>query len=91
MRVGILCLMQESNTFIETPTEYSHFEDDMILETSHPEFGTVRQAAGAIKVSDYRHEHSRGPKLGEHTEAVLGDWLAMGSAEIQGLRKAGVI
>ena len=66
-------------------------EDDMILETSHPEFGTVRQAAGAIKVSDYRHEHSCGPKLGEHTEEVLGDWLAMGSAEIQGLRKAGVI
>ena len=32
MRVGILCLMQESNTFIKTPTEYSHFEDDMVLE-----------------------------------------------------------
>ena len=32
MRVGILCLMQESNTFIQNATLYRHFEEDMLLE-----------------------------------------------------------
>ena len=32
MRVGILSLMQESNTFIQNVTEYSHFEEDLLLE-----------------------------------------------------------
>ena len=31
MRVGILCLMQESNTFLNQPTEFHHFEDDLLL------------------------------------------------------------
>ena len=32
MRVGILSLMQESNTFIQNETELSHFEEDLLLE-----------------------------------------------------------
>ena len=32
MRVGILSLMQESNTFIQNQTELSHFEEDLLLE-----------------------------------------------------------
>tara|TARA_B100000809_G_scaffold176494_1_gene173897 strand:- start:299 stop:1777 length:1479 start_codon:yes stop_codon:yes gene_type:complete len=32
MRVGILSLMQESNTFIQSVTEFSHFEEDLLLE-----------------------------------------------------------
>ena len=32
MRVGILCLMQESNTFIQNATLYRHFEEDLLLE-----------------------------------------------------------
>ena len=34
MRVGILCLMQESNTFLKMGTEYHHFEEDLLLEGS---------------------------------------------------------
>ena len=29
MRVGILCLMQESNTFLNRKTEFHHFEEDL--------------------------------------------------------------
>ncbi|MDG1861577.1 MAG: M81 family metallopeptidase, partial [SAR324 cluster bacterium] len=32
MRVGILSLMQESNTFIQNETKLSHFEEDLLLE-----------------------------------------------------------
>ena len=32
MRVGILCLMQESNTFLKRKTEFHHFEEDLFLE-----------------------------------------------------------
>ncbi len=32
MRVGIIALMQESNTFITGPTTFAHFEQDMLLE-----------------------------------------------------------
>ena len=32
MRIGILCLMQESNTFLNRKTELYHFEEDLLLE-----------------------------------------------------------
>ena len=32
MRVGILCLMQESNTFLNRKTESHHFQEDLFLE-----------------------------------------------------------
>lgn len=32
MRVGIIALMQESNTFIAGPTTFAHFEQDLLLE-----------------------------------------------------------
>ena len=41
MRIGILSLLHESNTFISSPTEFSHFEDDLLLEGE-----AVRQALG---------------------------------------------
>ena len=46
MRVGILCLMQESNTFIQNATLYRHFEEDMLLEG-----GQIRDA-----LEDAHHE-----------------------------------
>ena len=32
MRVGILCLMQESNTFLSKTTEFQNFVDDLLLK-----------------------------------------------------------
>ena len=32
MRVGILCLIQESNTFLNRNTKFHHFEEDFFLE-----------------------------------------------------------
>jgi crotonobetainyl-CoA:carnitine CoA-transferase CaiB-like acyl-CoA transferase len=31
------------------------------------------------------------PLLGEHTEEALGDWLGLGAAEVEALRKDGAV
>ena len=66
-------------------------EDEMIIETEHPDFGVVRQLASPIKISDYEREHRRGPGLGEHTEEVLHDLLGLTGPQIQKLRGDGVL
>jgi crotonobetainyl-CoA:carnitine CoA-transferase CaiB-like acyl-CoA transferase len=66
-------------------------EDEMVLELPHPEFGTVRQVASPIKVSDTRTDHRRGPKLGEHTHQVLRDHLNLSDDEVEVLRTMRVI
>ena len=66
-------------------------EDDMIIETDHPAFGTVRQVASPIKLSDATKAHHRAPALGEHTDEVLTEHLHLTSAQIEELRTNGVI
>lgn len=66
-------------------------EDEMIVETAHPEYGVVRQVASPIKISDYKKSHVRGPKLGEHTEEVLRERLNLSADAVAQLRSAGVI
>ena len=79
------------NTVEEAFRDPQTAEDGMVLEVPHPEFGVVRQVASPIKVSDSSIEHRRGPKLGEHTDEVLGDYLGMSPEEVQELRQEGVL
>jgi microcystin degradation protein MlrC len=60
MRIGIIALLQESNTFIEQPTTLAHFEQDMLLEgeavrerlaTSHHEVGGMFHALEDLSVA----------------------------------------
>ena len=64
---------------------------DMIVETEHPDFGTVRQVASPIKISDARKQHHRAPALGEHTDEVLTERLGLTPTQIDRLRADGVI
>ena len=66
-------------------------EDEMIIETDHPAFGTVRQVASPIKISDATKEHHRAPALGEHTDEILAEHLGMSQVQIDRLRQDGVI
>ena len=79
------------NTVEEALADPQVAEDQMILEVPHPEFGTVRQLASPIKVGDSAMEHQRGPRLGEHTEEVLQEYLHLSRQKIDGLRSEGVI
>ena len=73
------------NTVEEALRDPQVFEDEMIVETQHPQFGQVRQLASPIKISSSTIKHQRGPALGEHTEEVLTDLLGFSRAEIESL------
>jgi crotonobetainyl-CoA:carnitine CoA-transferase CaiB-like acyl-CoA transferase len=64
----------------------------MRLEMSHPVAGKVPLVANPIRMSEtpvqYRHAP---PTLGEHTEAVLGEWLALDAPQLAALHDRGVV
>ncbi|WP_254507906.1 M81 family metallopeptidase [Anatilimnocola floriformis] len=60
MRIGIIALLQESNTFIAQPTQLSHFEQDMLvtgdamrerLQGTHHEVGGMFHALEDLSVT----------------------------------------
>jgi crotonobetainyl-CoA:carnitine CoA-transferase CaiB-like acyl-CoA transferase len=79
------------NTVEEAFRDPQVAEDEMILEIPHPEFGVARQVASPIKISDAKVEHRRGPKLGEHTDQVLRDYLKMSPEEIENMHHDGLL
>jgi formyl-CoA transferase/CoA:oxalate CoA-transferase len=64
----------------------------MLIETSHPELGTVKQIAPAIKMSSTPCVvESPPPLLGEHTDEILKSLAGYTEEEITTLRERGVI
>ena len=67
-------------------------EREMIVEYDHPDVGKVRLPGNPIKMSGVTGTLSTpAPRLGEHTEAVLGRLLSLSPDEIAGLRRQGAI
>jgi crotonobetainyl-CoA:carnitine CoA-transferase CaiB-like acyl-CoA transferase len=66
-------------------------DDDMILALDHPEFPTLRVPGAPIKFSGEQVQHHRGPKMGEHTDEVLGSYAGYSAEEIRELRSIGAI
>lgn len=67
-------------------------EREMIVEYDHPEVGRVRLPGNPIKMSDATGTPSQpAPRLGEHTEAVLGELLQLSPERIAALRREGAI
>jgi len=63
----------------------------MLVETTHPKAGRVRQIGVPIKFSETPGEIRRpAPEIGEHTEEILGE-LGYAQEEMDRLRKMGVI
>ena len=63
----------------------------MLVETTHPKAGRVRQIGVPIKFSETPGEiRMPAPEIGEHTEEILGE-LGFAQEEIDRLRKMGVI
>jgi len=67
-------------------------EREMIVEYDHPEVGRVRLPGNPIKFEGIERTISNpAPRLGEHTDAVLRDLLALPADEIAALRRQGAI
>jgi crotonobetainyl-CoA:carnitine CoA-transferase CaiB-like acyl-CoA transferase len=66
-------------------------ENEVVWETEHPHAGRIRQARPAARFSRTPPAIRNGaPRLGEHTEAVLGE-IGYSASEIAALRAANVI
>lgn len=64
----------------------------MQLELQHPLLGEVPSVANPIKYSETQISYGRAaPMLGEHTDEILRNLLGVTSAEIDRLRKLGVV
>jgi len=73
--------------------EHPHLEHrGQLLQMEHPRAGTVPMQGFSVRFGDspmqLRHPP---PMLGEHTGAVLQEWLALGAEEVSALRAAGVV
>ena len=67
-------------------------EREAVIEVETADFGTLAMQGVAPRLSETPGGVAwAGPALGEHTDAVLGDRLGLGAAEIAGLRARGVI
>lgn len=67
-------------------------EREMIVEYDHPDVGKVRLPGNPIKMSGVSGTISNpAPRLGEHTDAVLGGLLSLSPDRIAGLRRQGAI
>ena len=65
---------------------------DMVLEATHPQTGPIRMVRNPVTFSEMPVDLRRPPpRLGEHTEDVLGELLGYSTVEVADLRAAGVV
>jgi crotonobetainyl-CoA:carnitine CoA-transferase CaiB-like acyl-CoA transferase len=65
---------------------------EMIVEYDHPQVGKVRLPGNPIRMSGMDGAISKpAPRLGEHTDALLGGLLQLSADEIASLRKNGAV
>jgi len=62
---------------------------ELVVETEHPRFGTVRQLASPIRVGAQRGPYRRAPRRNEHTSEVLGELLGYDNTTVSELASAG--
>ena len=64
----------------------------MRLEMPHPVAGKVPLVSNPIRMSETPVQYRRvPPTLGEHTDAVLDEWLGLGAEQIAALREGNVV
>ena len=61
----------------------------LVVETDHPEFGTVTSLASPVRVGDHINGHHRAPQRNEHADEVLGGLLGYGDDRIAELSGEG--
>lgn len=79
------------NTVAEALAEPQAVARGSVVETEHPQFGTVRSMASAVRVGPPLVDHRRAPGHGEHTRAVLAELCGYSSDKVDGLIEAGAV
>ncbi|MBG6106908.1 CaiB/BaiF CoA-transferase family protein [Frigoribacterium sp. CG_9.8] len=70
------------NTVQEALTDAQTEAREMIVETEHPRFGTVRQVRSAVRVGDAMPEYRRAPQRNEDADYVLRQVLGYDADQI---------
>jgi crotonobetainyl-CoA:carnitine CoA-transferase CaiB-like acyl-CoA transferase len=68
--------------------EHTHARE-LIVETDHPRFGTVKQIRSPVRVGEPPRDHRRAPQLGEDTRDILVDLLGYDDATLARLNADG--
>jgi crotonobetainyl-CoA:carnitine CoA-transferase CaiB-like acyl-CoA transferase len=66
-------------------------ERQMIVETMHEQFGTVRSVASPVRVGEPRRDHRRAPRLNEDASYVLNELLGYDRETINRLVTEGIV
>jgi len=57
----------------------------------HPQHGDFKMPAWPVRIDGAPPRLLPAPMLGQHNAEVLGEWLGVGSAEVEALRQEGVL
>ncbi|MDV2503555.1 MAG: CoA transferase [bacterium] len=80
------------NTTREVATHPQVAARQMLVDVEHEGIGAVRMAGCPVKLSETpAGVQGPAPALGEHSEAILAEWLEMSLEEVEALREAGVV
>jgi len=63
----------------------------MILEVGHPRLGVLREVASPVRTAGAVASPAPAPRLGAHTDEILGGLLGYGAARIAALRASGAL
>jgi crotonobetainyl-CoA:carnitine CoA-transferase CaiB-like acyl-CoA transferase len=67
------------------------FEKRGIIQTMQHPNGKLRMPTFPVRFDGAPAPVKPAPLLGEHTADVFGDWLGMSAADVEGLRRDGIV
>jgi crotonobetainyl-CoA:carnitine CoA-transferase CaiB-like acyl-CoA transferase len=80
------------NNFAEVFADPQIVHREMLMHMPHPSAGEIPQVANPVRFSASPVRYDRPPPLlGEHTDEVLSQWLALDSEQLAALRQSKVI
>jgi crotonobetainyl-CoA:carnitine CoA-transferase CaiB-like acyl-CoA transferase len=77
------------NTVREALNDVQTTARNMIVTTDHPQFGTIRQMASAVRVGDQPTSYRRAPERNEDAPEILSDLLGYSADRVRELSERG--
>jgi crotonobetainyl-CoA:carnitine CoA-transferase CaiB-like acyl-CoA transferase len=63
----------------------------MIVEVEHPSLGVLREVASPVRTAGEVSRPAPAPRLGQHTDEILGGLLGYSPARLAALRASGAV
>jgi formyl-CoA transferase len=76
---------------MELQNDETFVERGIMQTVEHPKLGSYKMPTWPVRVDGKPPKLERAPELGEHTGAVLVNWLGMTEADVEKLRADGAL